>query len=1034
MKKQVFICTLIIFLSAISSVSADQIDDGYNCLLRNVNSTGCAFTTEATAFSLLAVNHLDSCKQKLLTTKKSVGCWGPSSSCDIKTTAQAILALYKAGENITSSANWLFSQKKTSTDLLWFLQTESNSATQCTITPFGSSATTVNIGADKKITGSLGSCFSLYDGGYWLQIKEACYGKSFEVSCDTPFLTNLLYKEPGSTTIYVSEDTHNAGVSGRTNETINSLCFKNSAGNCDYEGGLWASMVLWVVNEKVNGIYKYDLEPFLPYLNAQSSNTQNKQYLPEVFLYSITGAEDFASALMNDASRIKFNTYIEAGDWSYSTALALSTFEPELPIASSFRTKATQWFLDTQERSGSNKGCWVNGDMLRNTAFILSSVWADRAPDAPEVVQPTPECISNATCINNLTHFGPNFFCNASQMCQQIIPNVQCVAHTVAGNVTCWSQLQNPWAFCNASNRCEIKAQQQRPECNHLVAGADLHCQNLYGSAYFVCNASDVCVNHPPQCTATTGCDFTIQDCEAGVCVPKPGGNCQNDTQCRVRYDARYICNSTNYCVIGPPRCGNGVADLTLNETCDGSTWGSITGCAGLLVYNAGNLSCFPPGHVDQCTFDTSQCYNSTTTECTDNATCVEAYNSSYECFLGACRIKPTQPPVCGNGVVDPGEDCEPGLANGRNCSYYTYDGGNISCYPVGNAKECKTDVSQCFFDDDDPCLTDIECVNLLNASFICDTRTGDCVRRTTTVNASCTDANYFCRSRAGCDLDSGLVITRFTCPSTYVCCNKQLVARDNTCSSVNGTICSSSQFCSNGRTVSATGLTGGQSCCVGGTCQTGSGSSSSGGTPTNCVYYQGGTCKSSCSSTEREINEACASGSGDKCCIPLGAACTDDLNCTSGKICENGRCIVKPSGSYFWLWFFLILIVLVVLAIVFREKLRPTFMKIQSMFGGLFNKSSKGPRGPPRPGMPPPRMLNPRGMPMRRILPSGSGSPDPRGPPQRGLPPRGPPRPGMPPRRPSGPQQRSNQKPEPKDKSSGELDDVLKKLKEMGK
>ena len=83
-----------------------------------------------------------------------------------------------------------------------------------------------------------------------------------------------------------------------------------------------------------------------------------------------------------------------------------------------------------------------------------------------------------------------------------------------------------------------------------------------------------------------------------------------------------------------------------------------------------------------------------------------------------------------------------------------------------------------------------------------------------------------------------------------------------------------------------------------------------------------------------------------------------------------------------------LILIILIIVAIIFRDRLRPYYYKLKSKFG----KSKPGPKAPPR--------FSPRPGAPRRILPPSSRH--------------------SPVRRPV--------------KRSGEIDDVLKKLKEMGK
>jgi len=135
----------------------------------------------------------------------------------------------------------------------------------------------------------------------------------------------------------------------------------------------------------------------------------------------------------------------------------------------------------------------------------------------------------------------------------------------------------------------------------------------------------------------------------------------------------------------------------------------------------------------------------------------------------------------------------------------------------------------------------------------------------------------------------------------------------------------------------------------------------------------QFGICRTSCLDDEKKASYSCEI-SGDICCV---------FKTTSGK-------------SYTWIWILLILIVLVVIGIIFRDKLRNFWFRIKS-------KSRRSKPGP-RPGYgrpPPPDYPMRRPMPERRILPTLN--------------------------QPLRPTKRHS-------RSQKELDDVLKKLKGMGK
>lgn len=144
----------------------------------------------------------------------------------------------------------------------------------------------------------------------------------------------------------------------------------------------------------------------------------------------------------------------------------------------------------------------------------------------------------------------------------------------------------------------------------------------------------------------------------------------------------------------------------------------------------------------------------------------------------------------------------------------------------------------------------------------------------------------------------------------------------------------------------------------------------------TECELYGDGNCRTSCYSDEEE---------------------SEEYECDSGEVCCTEKTISEKK-SYWWIWVLLILITLVVMGIIFKDKLRPVWFKVKSKLGKFKLGGSKPgpkPRFPPSP----PGMLPQRVMP-RRVLP---------------------------------PAQRQPMK-KPAGKPRKDMDDVLKKLKEMGK
>ncbi len=232
-----------------------------------------------------------------------------------------------------------------------------------------------------------------------------------------------------------------------------------------------------------------------------------------------------------------------------------------------------------------------------------------------------------------------------------------------------------------------------------------------------------------------------------------------------------------------------------------------------------------------------------------------------------------------------------------------------------------------------------------------------------------CEDSGYYCMSPITCSNALGNELVNYDCFGSNICCDSPEPSQ--TCEELGGEKCSSNQICSGGyEDYDANDISLSEICCVGGSCVE--------STPTqeDTCAPEGGSCRDLCESGEEiDYNYACSDAS-QWCCMES-----------------------KGGGSYWWIWVLLVLIVLTILAIIFKDKLKPIYMKIKSKFTKGDGPSRR--RGPRRPGMPPMGMTRrPRPQPRRPV----------------------------PQRRPPSQQSRGAQKPQ------GEIDDVLKKLKEMGK
>jgi len=392
MKKQVLLLSVLILFLLISNpiILADdetnssdlsQVDKAYKCLEDKVKDE-CSTSLVDNIFTLLAIKK---CGKEVKDASDSDECW-PEDDCNIKTTAQAVLASNKAGYSTSEAVDWLLEQNNTPNDIDWYLEIESPKETTCEI-KYNSDDYTINIAEDKKISSSAGTCLSLSEGNYWLRVSPSCYDEEFEISCDESFLTTLLFKKKTSSTIHVSEKTSSASAEGTTTEQVLSLCFTEGE-TCDYEGSLWATLVLDNLGQ--------DVSVFIPYLITMTD--ENKEYLPESFLYSLTDYTDFRTDLL---LKQKAQYWDESGDKFYDTALALYPFQHE-----DFQEKenSKKWLLEIQGKDG----CWDNGK-IKSNAFILASLWPrggytsdTGSGDAPDCENTGYYCMSKLNCEGNI--------------------------------------------------------------------------------------------------------------------------------------------------------------------------------------------------------------------------------------------------------------------------------------------------------------------------------------------------------------------------------------------------------------------------------------------------------------------------------------------------------------------------------------------------------------------------------------------------------------------------------------------------------
>jgi hypothetical protein len=351
-QKRVFLLVaalLLIFLTAFfvsaQNNTKDDIDKAYECLETEIEDKGCdALSIEEKAFSLLSVGK---CKSDLLDEQHDDGHWDR----DLRKTAIAILALERVGSDTEDAEEWVLQQKQIPQDLIWYLEIDTDEASNCEI-----NGKDISIGEDKKISGSAGTCFSLAQNNYWLEIDEDCYDTNFTIICDKDFISTLLYRKKTSSTIHVSSQTKSAPAEGTTKHRVNAFCFSRT-NNCDYEGSLWTTLALAKTGR--------DVSSFLPYLVAMAE--ENEKYFPPTFLYMITDYDEYFSEIVdkqkNDYWELTGSPYHKF----YDTSLALISL---YGLDAEQAETAKEWLIDVQGTSG----CWHNNN-IRDTAFILYAAW-----------------------------------------------------------------------------------------------------------------------------------------------------------------------------------------------------------------------------------------------------------------------------------------------------------------------------------------------------------------------------------------------------------------------------------------------------------------------------------------------------------------------------------------------------------------------------------------------------------------------------------------------------------------------------------
>ena len=116
-----FLILILPFIFATEHDLTDQekVAEAYQCLTDKVVGNCDSLSLEEKTFSVLAINE---CNVELISDSENNGeCW-PSGNCNVKATAQAILALDNSGSNKDAAKDWLLGQEAIPGNVEWFLE------------------------------------------------------------------------------------------------------------------------------------------------------------------------------------------------------------------------------------------------------------------------------------------------------------------------------------------------------------------------------------------------------------------------------------------------------------------------------------------------------------------------------------------------------------------------------------------------------------------------------------------------------------------------------------------------------------------------------------------------------------------------------------------------------------------------------------------------------------------------------------------------------------------------------------------------
>ncbi len=485
-----------------SSSNADVISKAYQCLQNQIDAKDQnSISFQEATFGILAIGSNSKLVKVLEDKMKTENHWQESAN-PLKDTAQGMLAYNRINKNTDKIKNWILSKKQVATDLTWYLEIDidNHRSASCTLSYGGEQQRQITVNDDMTLSGNPGSCLSVSQGGFWLKVNNNnnCLDNNYTISCDQDFTTSTLYQRTSSSTIFVSSVAHSSSALGNTLETIKSKCLSSSSNSCDYEGTLWAAIVLDKTGNKV--------DEYIPYLLALSES--NKRFLPSSFIYLLTDGQDQYSELIQLQQQNKFwqapNTLYNR---YYDSSLAMLSLQGSNSLEV---TNSKSYF----ESITTPEGCWNNNN-IRDTGFLLYAGWpkfvsggsgGGGGGSAQKCESAGNTCMSLFACSELNGNPLEQFRCDGTKVCCSESPKLESCS-ALSGSICSLAESCSGKVIDSTDGSCCLGT------CE-IISGSD-QCTQAGGSCYDSCNDDEQTLSE--SCTNTAQvCCKKISDSSGG--------------------------------------------------------------------------------------------------------------------------------------------------------------------------------------------------------------------------------------------------------------------------------------------------------------------------------------------------------------------------------------------------------------------------------------------------------------------------------------------------------------------------------------